>query len=244
MIKVIIDPGSVVNGLTIVKELQPRIFPSGKKSRKFELICPYCDKHFTALYEQFVRKKTNKHGPIKSCGCLKYKEKEGAYSSRNKKFGGSTKTPEYRTYLAMKQRCTNPKHNRYQAYGGRGIKICDRWFESFQNFLEDMGPRPTITHSIDRIDVNGNYEPLNCKWATPEEQQVNKRSRKGEERVKIKPGDRFGKLTITDYAEPYVLKTGKEFRRMKVICDCGTETIYNLTDLNTGKKTACSKCSN
>ena len=75
----------------------------------------------------------------------------------------------------MKTRCSNPNDKHFDEYGGRGIKVCDRWLNSFENFLADMGEKPSPSHSIDRIKVNGNYEPGNCRWATPEEQARNKR---------------------------------------------------------------------
>ncbi len=78
----------------------------------------------------------------------------------------------------MKTRCMNPNPDDYANYGGRGITVCDRWRDSFEAFLADMGPRPPDKHSIDRIDVNGNYEPNNCRWATWLEQAQNKRPRK------------------------------------------------------------------
>jgi len=81
---------------------------------------------------------------------------------------------EYRIYNAMKTRCYNPKAINYHNYGGKGIRICDRWLKSFLNFLEDMGHAPTDKHSIDRYpNKEGNYEPGNCRWATRTEQNRN-----------------------------------------------------------------------
>jgi hypothetical protein len=88
---------------------------------------------------------------------------------------GKSSMTEYKTLNNMIQRCTNKNNHKYQIYGERGIKVCDRWLESFWNFYEDMGPKPSPKHSIDRIDVNGNYEPSNCRWATATEQSHNTR---------------------------------------------------------------------
>ena len=84
-------------------------------------------------------------------------------------------TPEYQAWENMYTRCTNPKHASYKNYGGRGIKICDRWRNSFENFYEDMGKKPSNRYSLDRIDNDGDYEPGNCRWATFKTQIDNRR---------------------------------------------------------------------
>lgn len=91
---------------------------------------------------------------------------------------GMSKTTTYMSYMAMMDRCYNRNRARWCCYGGRGIKICERWLgpEGFIHFYEDMGPRPTADHTIDRKHNDGDYEPGNCRWATVKEQSVNKRS--------------------------------------------------------------------
>jgi hypothetical protein len=81
---------------------------------------------------------------------------------------------EYSAWRYMKDRCGNPNVRWYPRYGGRGIRVCERWSESFDNFFADMGPKPSRGHSLDRIDPDGHYEPLNCRWATWKTQQRNR----------------------------------------------------------------------
>lgn len=104
-------------------------------------------------------------GTTKSCGCLRRPRVP---------VEGGCYTAEYRTWRCMLRRCQNPAHRGYEDYGGRGIQVCDRW-QSLEAFIADMGKRPGVGFSIDRIDVDGDYTPGNCRWATATDQMRNRR---------------------------------------------------------------------
>ena len=145
---------------------QDALKASGKRPRVMWLCICDCGNEHT------VESSCLTTGKTKSCGCLQ-KEARGSGSITH----GMTGTKEYMTWKAINNRCTNKNLKFYKNYGGRGIKVCDRW-GSFENFYADMGDSPTPSHSIERIDVNGNYEPINCKWATQIEQANNKNRNK------------------------------------------------------------------
>lgn len=113
-------------------------------------------------------------GVIQSCGCLRNEKAAKRIRSLDTTTHGMSYSPTYKSWACMIQRCTNPNAHGFEFYGGRGISVCTRWRESFQDFLSDMGKRPAGT-SLDRRDVNGNYDSSNCRWATAHEQRVNKR---------------------------------------------------------------------
>lgn len=138
-----------------------------------------------------------KSGNKSSCGCLKID------LARNKNLSHDmTDSDEYRIWSHMKDRCFNPRNKKYPDYGGRGIRVCPKWKDSFESFYADMGPRPGAEFSIERINNNAGYSPGNCRWGTRKEQGRNKRNNR-----LVRYGDRD--CTIAELAElsdkPYLL---------------------------------------
>lgn len=141
-------------------------------------------------------------GTTKSCGCLKKDLHKNHFVKH-----GDYKSAEYSTWIKINERCRNKNWKRFKDYGGRGIVVCERW-RSYENFLKDMGRKPSPKHSIDRIDNNGNYEPSNCKWATPKEQNRNTRRN-----VNLTYGSET--KCIAEWAEQFGINPGTLRRRIK-----------------------------
>lgn len=144
------------------------------RQEKYALLCQ-CDCGGTSK----VRGDSLLRGSSQSCGCI-HREAASAQGRRNTKHGGARRLAQrdlaYHSWCGMKARCYNPFDHKFEHYGGRGITVCPQWRYSYATFLKDMGHRTSTRLSLDRIDVDGNYEPENCRWATQKTQQNNRRN--------------------------------------------------------------------
>jgi hypothetical protein len=144
-------------------------------------------------------------GNTKSCGCARIDNIRQLHVAQTKH--GLSHLPEYRVWEGMIYRCTAEQAGNYQNYGGRGITVCQRWMDSFENFLADMGPRPGDEYSIDRFpDGDGPYQPGNCRWATAVEQNSNRRGAR-----------------VYEYR-------GKMYTARELAAECGIANVAGLTN--------------
>lgn len=162
--KAILHEGQKIGELTLVKEVNAKINKNGNKNRMGLFLCK-CGNDFIASISQVRSKHT------RSCGCYSRK----VTAERNKTHGLAN-SPMYKRWSSMMTRCYNKNRNNYHNYGGRGIKVCERWHD-FSLFYKDVGDPPFVNASLDRIDNNGNYEPTNIRWASQYEQTRNIRAR-------------------------------------------------------------------
>ncbi len=144
-------------------------------------------------------------GRTKSCGCL---QKELVRKRFTKHGHSKNKLRTYNIWKSMNQRCVNPRNKEYHNYGGRGIRVCQRWKQSFAHFLEDIGDPPTDRHQIDRIDNDQGYCQNNCRWVTPKQQQRHRRNNH-----LITHGGRT--QILVEWAEETGLKRGTIAARLK-----------------------------
>ena len=157
-----ITPGARFNRLTAIR-------CAGSNSGHMWLFECTCGKRKKISVSQVVR------GDSVSCGC--YRRERSTKHGACKRSASPTIKRMYSAFVMMHQRCKNPKNHDWPNYGARGIRVCRRWSggQGFSHFLEDMGERPQF-HSLDRINVDGHYEPSNCRWATAYEQRINQRA--------------------------------------------------------------------
>lgn len=158
--------------------------------------------------EKIVLSEHLRSGATKSCGCLMREVAAELLRSQNLRHGLSTRLnprSEVEIWRGMKRRCMDTKHKSFARYGGRGIRVCERWMNSVEAFVEDMGPRPSPAHSIDRIDSDGDYEPGNCRWATASEQRRNQKHGRCV-RWFVTPDDE--RLTLSEVANRLAIRVG------------------------------------
>lgn len=170
-----------------------------------------------------------------SCGCLG-RERTRARSLTHGATQGRKTTPEYHVWAGMKRRCFNPHDAAYKNYGGRGITVCARWQHDFAAFLADMGPRPSMAHSIERQNNNGNYAPDNCVWATAQEQVANRRPQSVPSNVRLNlTGHCFGRLTALEL----VRAESNKPTLWKCRCLCGQFVVVTVGRLRSGHTQSC-----
>lgn len=176
---------------------------SPSNNTRWDCVCD-CGRVTTVIGSKLV------NGHTSSCGCF-HEEQFRASTLKH----GMSSTPEYNIWCGIKDRCYNSRNEAYQRYGGRGITMCDRWRESFQNFYDDMGGKPSENHSIERLDNDKGYSSDNCVWATPTEQANNRRSNNYQEYNGVTK-------TVAEWSREYSMSYAKLSKRLKKGIDIHT----------------------
>jgi hypothetical protein len=146
-----------------------KVISLARKGRERAWLCQCeCGNFTTVITEHLMR------GGVRSCGCFKLERVTNLKLNHGHARAGKWSS-EFRAWCSAKNRCYNPKYHGYHRYGGRGIVMADEWRSDFAAFLNHIGPKPDPRLSLDRVDVNGNYEPGNVRWTTPSEQRLNQR---------------------------------------------------------------------
>lgn len=187
--------GKRFHRLFVLTEIKAKPHPSGRITRRFLTICDCgTEKEISGVHLRA--------GKIQSCGCYKQEETGRRQTTHGDAPLRRKQASEYTTWGGMKRRCHNEGNQDYYLYGARGIKVCERWLNSYPNFLADMGRKPSAKHSLDRINSDGDYEPANCRWATAKQQYEN------QSRHSLKAANRILKAELKEIKQQSAQQAG------------------------------------
>lgn len=218
----------------LLAEERTHVLSSGVKKSAYRCLCD-CGNSTVVMRNSLIQ------GNTKSCGCLRI-DGPSETRSTHKKSG----TPEYKIWAAIKRRCFNEKSNCFQYYGGRGIVMCQEWSDDFVKFLDHIGPRPSLGHSVDRIDNDRGYEPGNVRWATKYQQSRNNSANcfvvvYGEKMIVTDAAERFSIKATTVWHrlsrgwnghDAVTIPAGVKPQPAEKISSCDTEVVENVVALS------------
>lgn len=194
--------GQTIGNCTFLRDAPPKTTPNSWNRRIGVFLCVCGNEFETDIYS--VKKSLTV-----SCGCLTIEKRKKSVTKHGATIGYKT-TKEFRAWCSMRTRCLNKKCKAYKNYGGRGIEVCQRWLQSFENFLEDMGLSPTDSHTLERNNNSLGYCKENCSWATKVQQSNNRRN-------SIKYEYRGLTKSLSEWAETLGKRRGLLYQRIHVI---------------------------